>query len=158
MPVLLTGNRGLRIRSQKDFWCGVIFLVIGVAVMVLAREYRFGTAARMGPGFFPTLLGGLLAALGLGIALPALLRDGEAFPRLHMRPMLMLLVSIVIFGLLLEPLGFILASIALLLVGGIADPDLKPLESLGLALLITAFSVVVFVLVLGLPLSLWPSL
>src|SRR4051812_36237996 len=93
MPGLLTGNRGLRIRSQKDFWCGVIFLVIGVAFMVLARDYRFGTAARMGPGFFPTMLGGLLAALGLGLALPALLRDGDAFPRLHMRPMLMLLVS-----------------------------------------------------------------
>jgi hypothetical protein len=112
----------------------------------------------MGPGFFPTLLGGLLAALGLSLALPALLRDGEAFPRLHMRPMLMLLVSIVVFALLLESLGFILASIALLLAGGIADPDLRPIESIGLALFITAFSVVVFVLVLGLPLNLWPSL
>jgi len=148
----------LRIRSQKDFWCGVIFLVIGVAFMVLAEDYRFGTAARMGPGFFPTLLGGLLAALGLGLALPALVRDGDAFPRLHMRPMLMLLVSIMVFGLLLEPLGFVLASIALILIGGIADPDLRPLESIGLALFLTAFSVAVFVLVLGMPLSLWPNL
>jgi hypothetical protein len=148
----------LQIRSQKDFWCGVIFLVIGVAFMVLAREYRFGTAARMGPGFFPALLGGLLAVLGLALALPALLRDGEAFPRFHMRPLLMLLVGIAIFGLLLEPLGFVLASIALSLVGGLADPDLRLVESIGLAVLLTAFSVVVFVLLLGLPLSLWPNL
>ena len=65
-----------------------------------------GTAARMGPGFFPTLLGGLLAVLGLMLSVPALLRDGEPFPKLHLRPMLMILASIVVFALLLQPLGF----------------------------------------------------
>ena len=124
--------------------------------MVLSTDYRLGTAARMGPGFFPTVLGGLLAALGLALAVPALLRDGEGFPRLHMRPLLTLVVAIMAFGLLLDPLGFVLAAIVLLVIGGFADPDLRLVESVGLALFLTAFSVLVFVLLLGLPFNLWP--
>jgi hypothetical protein len=147
----------LRIRSQNDFWCGVIFIAIGIAFMVLAGEYRMGTAARMGPGLFPTLLGGLLAVVGLSLSGPALVRDGEAFPRLHLRPLLMLLASIVVFALLLQPLGFVLSALALIIAGGFADPDLRFVESVGLSIVLTAFSVVVFVLVLGLPLTLWPD-
>ena len=148
----------MRIRSQKDFWCGIIFVAIGIAFMVLAQEYRMGTGARMGPGYFPTLLGGLMAVLGLTLVVPALIRDGEAFPRLHMRQMVMILASIVVFALLLQPLGFVLAAMALIVVGGFADPDLRLSESVALAVFLTAFSVGVFVLLLGLPMPLWPSL
>jgi len=148
----------VRIRSEKDFWCGVVFFAIGIAFMVIAREYRFGTAARMGPGFFPAILGGLLAGLGLLIALPAIMRDGDAFPKLHLRPLLTILAGIVVFALLLQPLGFVLAAVVLILISGFADPDLRPVESVGLALLLTAFSVGVFVLLLDLPLNLWPDL
>ena len=148
----------MRIRSQKDFWCGVIFVAIGIAFMALASEYRMGTAARMGPGLFPALLGGLLAALGLSLAIPALVRDGEPFPKLHLRPLVMMLVSIAIFALLLQPLGFVLAAIILIVIAGFSDPDLRFFESVALALFLTAFSVVVFVLLLGLPFNLWPDL
>ena len=147
----------MRIRSQKDFWCGVIFIAIGIAFMVLARDYRMGTAARMGPGFFPTMLGGVVVALGLTLAVPALIRDGDAFPRLHFRPMLMILLSIGVFAVLLQPLGFVLAAFALMVVGGFADPDLGFLESVALSIGITAFCVAVFVLLLGLPMPLWPN-
>lgn len=153
-----SGDRGVRIRSQKDFWCGMIFVAIGIAFMVYARDYRMGTAARMGPGFFPTILGGVLAGLGLLLVVPALLRKGEAFPRLHMRPMLVLLVSIAVFALLLQPLGFVLSALILIVIAGFSDPDLRFIESVGLAILLTAFSVVVFVVLLGLPFNLWPSL
>ena len=148
----------MRIRSQKDFWCGVVFFAIGIAFMVIARNYRLGTAARMGPGFFPTILGGLLAGFGLLLAVPAIVRDGDAFPRLHLRPLLAILAAIVVFALLLLPLGFVLAAVALVLIGGFADPELRPVESAGLALLLAAFSVGVFVVLLGLPLNLWPNL
>ena len=136
----------------------MIFVAIGIAFMVLAREYRFGTAARMGPGFFPTVLGGFLGLLGLSLIVPALVRNGEKFPRLHFRPMLVLLASIVVFALLLEPLGFVLASLVLIIVGGFADPDLRFTESVAVAIGLTVFSVVVFFYVLGLPLTLWPEL
>jgi putative tricarboxylic transport membrane protein len=148
----------VRIRSQKDFWCGAVFVAIGIAFMVIARDYRFGTAARMGPGFFPTLLGGLLAGLGLLLSIPGLVRDGDAFPKLHMRALLTILFGIVVFALLMQPLGFVLAAVILILICGFADPDLRLIESAGLAVLLTAFCVGIFVLLLGLPLSLWPDL
>jgi hypothetical protein len=148
----------LRIRSPSDFWCGLLFLAIGIAVMVLAREYRMGTAARMGPAYFPTLLGGLLALLGLSLALPALFVDGDGFPRLHVRPLVMILISIAVFGVTLEYLGFAIAVAALAIVGGLADPELKPLESAGVTLFLVVFSIGIFIGLLGLPLTVWPSL
>jgi Tripartite tricarboxylate transporter TctB family len=148
----------LRIRSQSNFWCGLLFVAIGVAIMVLAREYRVGTAARMGPGYFPELLGMLLAGLGLTLTIPALFVDGEEFPRLHIRPLVMILLSIVAFGVALEYHGFVVAVVALVIIGGLADPDLRPLESAALALFLVIFSVGIFVVLLGLPLTLWPVL
>ncbi len=148
----------MRIRSQSDFWCGLLFLAIGVAVFLLAQQYRVGSAARMGPGYFPTLLGGLMALLGLTLSIPALFVDGEKFPRLPLRPMLMILLSIVAFGVALEYLGFAVAVAALVIVGGLADPDLKPVEAAGLALFLMVFSIGIFVGLLGIPLNVWPSL
>jgi hypothetical protein len=148
----------VRIRSPSDFWCGLLFVAVGIAFMVLAREYRFGTPARMGPGFFPTMLGGILATLGLSLAIPALVRDGPSLSGLALRPTLAILVAIVVFALLLTPMGFVIAAAALILIAALADPDLRLLETVGLTLFLFAFSVVVFVLALGLPLSLWPNL
>lgn len=126
--------------------------------MVVAQRYRFGTPARMGPGFFPIMLGGILVALGLSLTVPALIRTGEPLSRVHLRPLLTILAAIVVFALLLQPLGFVLAATILVLISGLADPELRPVESVGLALLLTAFSVVIFVMMLGLPLNLWPDL
>ena len=148
----------MRVRSQGDFWCGLLFVAVGIAVMVLARDYRIGTAARMGPGYVPTLLGGLLTFLGLTLSVPALFRDGEAFPRLHLRPLIVILISVAVFGLALEYLGFVIAVVALVLVGGFADPELKPVESAAVAAFLVVFSVGIFWGLLGLPLNLWPQL
>ena len=126
--------------------------------MVLAQEYRVGTAARMGPGYFPTLLGGLLALIGLTLAVPALVRDGEPFPRLHLRPLAAILLGIVVFALLFQPLGFVISLAALIVIGSLADPDLRPIEIAGLAAFLVTFAVLVFVLLLGLPFNLWPDL
>jgi hypothetical protein len=148
----------LRIRSQSDFWCGLLFLAIGVVVVVLAQRYRVGTAARMGPGFFPSLLGALLAFLGLMLAIPALLIDGERLPKLPLRPLALVLLGIAMFGVALEHLGFAVAVVMLVLISGLADPDLRPIEAAGLALFLAVFSVGIFVGLLGMPLPLWPSL
>jgi hypothetical protein len=148
----------VRIRSPSDFWCGILFIAVGIAFMVLAYGYRIGTPARMGPGFFPIVLGGILVALGLSLSIPALIRNGEPLPRLGLRPLLTVLVAIVVFALLLQPLGFVLSAAVLVLVGGFADPELRRVESVGLALLLTAFSVAIFVVLLGLPFNLWPNL
>lgn len=112
----------------------------------------------MGPGFFPTVLGGILAALGLSLTIPALFRSGAPLPGLGLRPLPTILVAIVVFALLLQPLGFVAAAVVLVLISGLADPELRPIESVGLALLLTAFSVGIFAMLLGLPLNLWPDL
>jgi len=148
----------LRIRSQSNFWCGLLFLAIGVAVIAMAGQYRLGTAARMGPGYFPALLGGLLALLGLSLVVPAVFKDGETLPRLNLRALVMILLSIGAFGLTLEYLGFAIAVAVLVIVGGLADPDLRPIETAGLAVFLVVFSIGIFVVLLGIPLNLWPSL
>jgi hypothetical protein len=135
-----------------------LFIAIGVAVLVMAGQYRLGTAARMGPAYFPTLLGGLLTLLGLSLAIPALFKDGEQFPRLHVRPLVMILLSIGAFGLALEYLGFAVAVAVLVIIGGLADPDLRPVETAALAVFLVVFSIGIFVVLLGIPLNLWPSL
>ncbi|MCC6888403.1 MAG: tripartite tricarboxylate transporter TctB family protein [Hyphomicrobiales bacterium] len=148
----------MRIKSQKDFWCGALFVALGVAFVMVARNYRLGTAARMGPGFFPTWLGAVLAGLGLMLAVPALWRHGERFERLPLRPLLTILTAIAVFALLLQPLGFVLAAVVMIVLCSFADPEQRLVETAGLAILLTAFSVAIFVGLLGLPLSLWPDL
>jgi hypothetical protein len=147
----------VRIRAQADFWCGLLFVAIGVSAMVLAQEYRFGTAARMGPGYFPTLLGALMALIGLTLSVPALFVAGGRLPRMQLRPLVMILLGIAAFGAILDYLGFIAAVVALVAIGGLADRDLKPLEIAGVAAFLVAFSTLIFVVLLGLPLRLWPG-
>jgi hypothetical protein len=147
----------MRIRSQGDFWSGLLFIVIGVTMAVLAQEYRLGTAARMGPGYFPTLLGSLLTLLGASLALPAFVFDGEPVPRFQVRPLLFVLLGIGAFGATLEFFGFAAAVIALVAVAGFATPDLKPIETAGVAIFLAAFSILIFVVLLGLPIRLWPG-
>jgi len=147
----------LRIRSQSDFWCGLLFAAIGIAVLAIAGQYRLGTAARMGPAYFPMLLGGLLVFLGLTLTVPALFKSGEPLQRLHWRPLLMVLLSIAVFGLALQYLGFAIAVAALVVVASFASPDLRPLETAGLAVFLAVFSIGLFVGLLGVPMPLWPG-
>ncbi len=148
----------MRVRAQADFWSGILFAALGVAVMVLARNYRLGSAARMGPGYFPTLLGALMAFLGLTLLVPSFLRDGMRVPRLHLRTLATVLLGIAAFGLALEYLGLVAAVAALVLIGGRADPELTAIESAALAALLVLFSVGVFWGLLGMPFNLWPNL
>jgi hypothetical protein len=147
----------MRIRSQSDFWCGLLFVAIGLAVVVLAQNYRMGTPARMGPGYFPTLLGALMALLGVSLSLPAFAMDGEDVQRFHPRPLLFVLLAIAAFGIALPYLGLAAAIVALVAVGSFADPDLTPLEIAGIAVFLVVFSILIFVVLLGLPIRLWPG-
>jgi uncharacterized membrane protein YhaH (DUF805 family) len=148
----------LRIKSPRDFWAGLLFLAIGTAVVVIARNYRLGSAARMGPGYFPILLGSVLALLGLAITGSSFRITGERVPHLHLRPLLAVLASILVFGLALQPLGFVAAVALLVIVGGFADPELRLRDSIALAAFLVVFSVGIFAALLGLPLPLWPNL
>jgi len=145
------------IRSPKDFWAGLIFIAIGSGFILLAQQYRLGDLHRMGPAMFPTLVGALLAALGAVVALRSFVPVGAAVPRFYARPIGVSVLAIVLFGIALQWLGLVAAVAVLVLVGAQASREARLLETLALAAVMIAFSVAVFVWLLGLPLPLWPD-
>jgi putative tricarboxylic transport membrane protein len=147
----------MRIRSPRDFWAGLLFVGIAALFIALASQHRFGDAHRMGPGYFPIMVGALLAILGAVVAGRALAFDGPPLPRFNPRPLLVTLVAVVLFGLALERLGLAAAIFVLVMVSAFADRDVRLLPSLALAVLLIAFSVTAFVWLLALPLPVWPQ-
>jgi putative tricarboxylic transport membrane protein len=147
----------MRIHAPKDFWAGLIFVAIGAGFIALATQYRYGDMHRMGPAMFPTLVGALLALLGAIVAARGLVLSGEPVPRFHLRPLAVSLLAIVLFGVALQWFGLVTAVAVLVLVGAFAARQVRPLETVALAVALVLFSVAVFVWLLGLPLPLWPD-
>jgi hypothetical protein len=147
----------MRIRSPKDFWSGLFFVAVAAGFIGLSLQYGTGTMHRMGPGLFPILVGVLLVGLGLIIALRAFAIDGPPVPRFHARPIIVSLIAIALFGAALAHLGLIAAVAAVVLVGALASPESRPLETAGLVVVLILFATTVFVWLLGLPIPLWPE-
>ena len=148
----------MRIRAPKDFWSGVMFCGFAVVAILAARGYSLGTAGKMGPGYFPLLLGGLLAALGAMLIGRSLVLSGESVARFHVLPLAIIAAAICLFGVLIEPLGLVLSLVVLTLMSASAGAQFRLLETLALTAMLIVFSVGVFVYALGLPLNIWPSL
>ena len=147
----------MRIRAPRDFWSGLFFIAVALGFIGLSCQYSLGNMHRMGPALFPTLVGVLLASLGSIIALRAFAIDGPPVSRFHTRPIIVSLVAIALFGLALAHLGLIAAVAALVLAGAVASRESRPFETVGLVVVLVAFSVAVFVWLLGLPIPLWPE-
>jgi len=139
------------IRNPKDFWSGVIFAAVGIAAIVLGRDQPTGTAMRMGPAYFPTLLGILLTLIGLAMTLRALLRPGSRVDEFTFGKPALVLGANVLFGLLLRPLGLVVALIALVLVSAYASERFRWPAAVALAVGLAATSALAFVRLLGLP-------
>jgi hypothetical protein len=148
----------MRIRAPKDFWSGLMFCGFAVVAILAARGYSLGTAGKMGPGYFPLLLGGVLGVLGLILIVRSLVLDGEPVARLHVLPIAVIAFAVALFGLMIEPLGLVATLAVLTIVTAWAGADFRFVEAAVLAAVLIAFSVGVFVYLLGLPLALWPSL
>ncbi len=88
----------MQIRAPKDFWSGVMFCGFAAVALLAARGYALGTAGKMGPGYFPLLLGGVLAGLGLILIGRSLVLDGEAVPRIHLLPLAVIAGAVALFG------------------------------------------------------------
>ena len=147
-----------RIRNQTDFAAGLLAMAFGLFVAVYAAvHYKLGTAVRMGPGYFPAWIGGLLALLGLALALSSLRVDGPPLHRMQLRPVLFVLGGSVVFGYALKPLGLVAATVLLVLIGAAGGREFRWREVLALAAALALFASLVFVTGLGLPFPLWPA-
>ncbi|MBM4313527.1 MAG: tripartite tricarboxylate transporter TctB family protein [Deltaproteobacteria bacterium] len=136
---------------NKDFWAGVMLIAIGAGALFIARDYRFGSALRMGPGFFPTILSVILIAFGVCITAVSL-RSGEKIKgNLSLRAFLLLPLSLLLFGVLMDLAGFIPALAVLVFVSAASGKEFKATEVLLLTTVLTAASVALFIWGLGLP-------
>jgi putative tricarboxylic transport membrane protein len=143
------------IRGPKDFWTGVIYVVFGGLAFWIARDYGFGTASRMGPGYFPTILGAILVLIGLISLVRSFIVPGEPLGKFALKAGVLILVSTVLFGFLVNRAGLVIALLALVLVSAAASEKFRFewKAVLGLIVLI-AFCALVFVMGLGVPMPL----
>ena len=148
----------MKIKSPKDFWSAMMFLAFGLFFMIWSQmHYQMGTAVRMGPGYFPTVLGGLLAVLGLIVLAGSLAVEGPPVPQFHFRPLIFITVGTVLYGYLMKPLGLILATAALVYVCAFGGHEFKWKEVTILFVILAVFSWLVFVKGLTLPFPIWPE-
>lgn len=149
----------MKIGDAKEFWSGVMFAVFGLFFVVFARQYDMGTAARMGPAFFPTVLGGLLLLLGIGIALRGILADTQdgKVARFHFKPLLLVLGAVVAFGLLLRPAGLLVALAALVVISSLGSDEFRLRDVLLLTVGLGALVLAVFIYGLGMTVPVLPA-
>jgi hypothetical protein len=147
----------MSIRNPKDFWSGVLFVVLGVATIALASKYTLGTAARMGPGYFPRILGILLIVLGAILALRATRTVGPPMSPFRWRPLVVVLGSVVLFGAIVRIVGVALSTVILIVTASAASHEFRPREALIAGVVLAALAVSVFVIGLQLQLPIWPG-
>ena len=140
------------LRNNRDFLAGLLFITIGVvAVVVAARDYPMGTAMRMGPAYFPAVLGGILIFLGAWVAARGV-RSGEKVKgEWGLKPLLLVILAILLFGFLMSRLGLVPALVAVLVVSAAAGREFRWEEVLVLTLVMGAFTAVVLLYVLKIP-------
>lgn len=139
------------IRNPKEFWSGAIFIVFGVTAVVIGQDYSMGSSVRMGPAYFPTVLGALLAVIGAVSILRAMFRGRDVVERFAIKNIVLVMAAVLSFGALVRGAGLVAAVVVLILMSGIASLRFKWKPYLILAAGLAIFSVLVFVTGLGLP-------
>ena len=143
----------LSIKNPEDFWAGVMFIGFGVLAIVVARDYPYGSAMRMGPGYFPTWLGGIMIAIGAVIAFRSTRFAGTGIGLWAWRPLVVLSLAFLVYGLLMETFsaGFVPSLVAVIVLSSFAGREFRPLELLLLTAVLVAGAVGLFIYGLELP-------
>jgi hypothetical protein len=158
----------MKIKSQKDFFAGLMFLAAGTAFGWGATNYTIGEGARMGPGYFPLVLGVILALIGVAVVFEALVvetEDGEPIGSFAWKPLTYIIGANVIFGIMiggipkigLPPMGLIVGIYALTFVASLAGDRFNVKEVAILATVLSVLSYCAFILLLKLQFPVWPS-
>lgn len=158
----------MHIKSQKDFFCGLMFMAVGVAFAWGASTYNVGTGARMGPGYFPLMLGILLAVIGAAVTFTSLVVETEGggkIGKIAWKPLIYIIGSNVVFGILLAGLpnagvpafGLIAGIYALVFISSMAEAGWKVKATFILATVLAVGSYLAFVIGLKLQFPVWPA-
>lgn len=146
------------IRNPKDFWSGILFIVFGLGAVWLSWDYPMGKAGRMGPGYFPTMLGWLLAAIGGATLVRSFFsKKGEPIGKLAVKETLIVISGIVLFGVIVRDAGIMPAVFLLVVISSLASTKFGWIPVLAMATGSAVFCWVVFVYLLGLPLKAFGS-
>jgi hypothetical protein len=137
--------------ASKDFWSGVMLIAIGVAAIFIARDYPFGAALRMGPGYFPTVLGAILVLFGLYLIVQGMRSSDAVEGNWSPRALVIVPLSLVLFGVLMDRAGFVPAIVVLIFGSAAAGTEFKLVEVALLTVVLTVFCMAVFIWGLGLP-------
>lgn len=149
----------MQVKNKQDFWSGVMFILVGVGFAFKATSYSMGTAARMGPGYFPFWLGTLMACLGALILLSSLRPKAEktVVERFDFRILGIIIGAIVLFAFTLRPLGLVLSLFVLVLISSMASHEHSWKVSIANAAFLTLLCWASFVKGLGLVFPIWPT-
>lgn len=139
------------IKHPKDFYSGLMYAAIGGGAILIARGYNMGTSVRMGPGYFPTVLGSLLVLVGIISMIRSFLHEGESIKAFAWKEIVLVLGSVVLFGLTVRGAGLAPSLVLLVLVSAWASDKFNIKSALLLAIASAVFSGLVFVKGLGLP-------
>ncbi len=152
----------LTIHNPRDFFAGLIFLFFGILAATLSRDYPMGSAMRMGPGYFPFVLGVFLVLLGFAICARSLALRGRdiechGVEGVDSRALILVLAAVAAFAATIESAGIVIAATLVLVIGAAASRESRYREVIALTLLLVVLTVGVFVYGLGLPFKLWPA-
>ena len=149
----------MKITNEKDFFSGMLFIVLGAIFAIASTGYEYGSTDNMGPGYFPLMLGVLLSIIGIIISTKAVVistNDNDKVGAIVWRPMIGITAANLIFALLLVDFGLNIAVFVLIFTASLAGDRFKITESLVLAAVLTVISYFIFCLLLRLPVQAWP--
>ena len=146
-----TPAKKVELWENKDFLSGLMFIGIGALGIFMAQDYPMGSALRMGPGYFPIVLSGILILMGIYCLIQGLLHPEAIVASWSVRALIILPIATIIFGLLMEHAGFIPALIVLVFISAAAGNEFKLWEVAVMAAGLTVGSWALFIWGLGLP-------
>ena len=144
------------IKNPKDFWAGIVYIAFGVAAIGIAYNYPVGSAGRMGPGYFPRALGVILIFLGILLALRALRLKGSPLSFPSFKPLIIVLGSVVLFGIAAPKLGLMVATVILVIASSTASDEFRWKEAIIASIAMAIFTYLAFSWGLKLQLPVWP--
>jgi Tripartite tricarboxylate transporter TctB family len=146
----------MKITHPKDFYAGLLFFLVGLAAMLMAFEYPLGTAARMGPGYFPRVLGGIMMVLGVILSARSFALQGDPISPFAWKAIGLVLGGVAVFGAIVIQAGLVIATTALIVITGLASKEFSLKESLISSVILSVVAVLMFIVGLKLQFPIFP--